>query len=48
MKLLVHRYIRKRMSARRARDAPPEHLEWHQYQLNLFRDLWHRIGRAAS
>jgi len=51
MLLLVHRYIRKRMSPHRAKVAEGEHLEWHLYELHeAFRDLWlawpsHRRGR---
>ena len=45
MQLLVHRYIRKRMSPHRAKVAEGEHLEWHLYELReAFRDLWHGMA----
>ena len=49
MKLLVHRYIRKRMSPHRAKVAEGEHLEWHLYELReAFRDLWHGMAEPQA
>ena len=49
MKLLVHRYIRKRMSPHRTKVAEGEHLEWHLYRLReAFSDLWHGMAEPQA
>ena len=44
MKLLVHRYIRMRMSPRRKKVAEGERLEWHLYRLRVLELLWHSMA----
>ena len=43
MQLLVHRYIRMRMSPHRKKVAEGERLEWHLYELREAFRLWHSI-----
>ena len=47
-KLLVHRYIRKRMTLHHAKVADGEHLEWHYKLREAFRDLWHGMAEPPA